>query len=101
MKADPGAATIERITREAIEVHKARRLTIEARDKLSLLSGRESAVLGALATGRSHKEIARLLQISPRIVAIHRANMTTKRGAGSIAAEPLRILEAKPVHAIA
>lgn len=101
LKADRVAATIERIAREAIEVSKARRLTIEARNRLASLSGREGEVLDALAIGNSNKEIARLLKISPRTVEIHRANMMTKLGARS-AAEAVRIrLEAKPVHRIA
>jgi FixJ family two-component response regulator len=68
---------------------------IEARDRISTLSAREREVLDWLAEGSSNKAIARELDISPRTVEIHRANMMTKLGARH-AAEAVRLkLEAK------
>jgi DNA-binding CsgD family transcriptional regulator len=56
---------------------------------------REREVLDWLAEGSSNKAIARELDISPRTVEIHRANMMTKLGARH-AAEAVRLkLEAK------
>jgi FixJ family two-component response regulator len=68
---------------------------IEARDRISTLSTREREVLDWLAEGSSNKAIARELDISPRTVEIHRANMMNKLGARH-AAEAVRLrLEAK------
>ena len=68
---------------------------IEARDRISKLSAREREVLDWLAEGSSNKAIARELEISPRTVEIHRANMMNKLGARH-AAEAVRLrLEAK------
>jgi FixJ family two-component response regulator len=45
---------------------------------VATLSPREREVLQALATGASNKTIAGELEISPRTIEIHRANMMTK-----------------------
>ena len=73
----------------------ARRRMIEARDRISSLSVREREVLDWLTEGSSNKVITRELDISPRTVEIHRANMMHKLGARH-AAEAVRLkLEAK------
>jgi DNA-binding CsgD family transcriptional regulator len=63
---------------------------IEARGRIENLSAREREVLDWLAQGSSNKAIARELQISPRTVEIHRANMMAKLGA-SHAADAVRL----------
>ncbi len=68
----------------------ARRRLIEARRRISALSKREREVLNWLSDGCSNKAIARNLEISPRTVEIHRANMMDKLGA-SHAAEAVRL----------
>ena len=68
----------------------ARRRLIEARQRISGLSRREREVLDWLSQGLSNKAIARALEISPRTVEIHRANMMDKLGA-SHAAEAVRL----------
>ena len=68
----------------------ARRRLIDARRRIDDLSRREREVLEWLSEGCSNKAIARELQISPRTVEIHRANMMTKLGA-SHAAEAVRL----------
>ena len=84
-----------RIEMEAEQFAIARRRMIEARDRISTLSAREREVLDWLAEGSSNKVIARELDISPRTVEIHRANMMTKLGARH-AAEAVRLkLEAR------
>ena len=86
---------LARIETEAEVFGAARRRMIEARDRVASLSAREREVLDWLAEGSSNKAIARELEISPRTVEIHRANMMNKLGA-SHAAEAVRLkLEAK------
>jgi two-component system response regulator FixJ len=52
--------------------------------KLNRLSIRERQVLDGLIVGRPNKTIAYDLEISPRTVEIHRANVMTKMGASSL-----------------
>ena len=92
---DRFARCLARIEQEAQRVSAARRAMIEARDRIANLSGREREVLDWLTEGSSNKVIARELEISPRTVEIHRANMMTKLGARH-AAEAVRLkFEAK------
>ena len=84
------SAMLERIGDEARDQAEVRRRMIEARGRIDNLSTREREVLDLLAEGSSNKAIARDLQISPRTVEIHRANMMTKLGA-SHAAEAVRL----------
>jgi FixJ family two-component response regulator len=59
----------------------AQRQAVNARAKLATLTAREAEVLDLLVAGSSNKTIARELEISPRTVEIHRANMMSKLGA--------------------
>ena len=87
--------SLARIEKEAEMFGAERRRMIEARDRIASLSAREREVLDWLAEGSSNKVIARELNISPRTVEIHRANMMSKLGANH-AAEAVRLkLEAK------
>lgn len=61
-----------------------RRRAIQKRT--AVLTGREQQVLSLLVRGFSTKEIARELDISPRTVEIHRAQITNKTGARTLAA---------------
>lgn len=69
---------LERAVAEGEAQGAARRLAVEARVKLSMLTTRENEVLDLLVAGSSNKVIARELAISPRTVEIHRANMMAK-----------------------
>ena len=75
------AACIKKVRNEAEKVSFDRHRALQARQLLSSLSGREREVLQALTEGGSNKQIARQLDISPRTVEIHRANLMSKLGA--------------------
>ncbi|UZF90689.1 response regulator transcription factor [Bosea sp. NBC_00550] len=53
--------------------------------RLAKLTQREREILDLVAEGLSTKEIARALELSPRTVETHRANIAEKLGAGSVA----------------
>jgi two-component system response regulator FixJ len=55
-----------------------------ARDRIARLTPRESEVLLGLMAGGSNKSIARDLNVSPRTVEMHRANMMDRLGARSL-----------------
>ncbi|NCP12787.1 MAG: helix-turn-helix transcriptional regulator [Sphingomonadales bacterium] len=90
VRADKLAACISSIGPEAEQVTKKRHRSIHAQRALARLSPREAEVLDAVTNGGSNKEIARQLQISPRTVEIHRANMMRKLGLRH-AAEAVRL----------
>ena len=56
-----------------------------ARERYAQLSEREREVLGLIVEGLSNKEIGRALELSPRTVETHRANLFAKLGAESLA----------------
>jgi two-component system response regulator FixJ len=57
---------------------------MEIQAKIHLLSSRERQVLEGLLAGHPNKTIAYDLNLSPRTVEVHRANVMTKMGAGSL-----------------
>lgn len=81
LEAEVFARRLSGLVQEAVAQASARRRMIEARGQMSRLSRREGEVLELLSAGSSNKEIARHLEISPRTVEIHRANMMNKLGA--------------------
>ena len=64
------------------ERHQADR---EARERYAQLSEREREVLGLIVAGLTNKEIGRALDVSPRTVETHRANLFAKLQAESLA----------------
>ncbi|MGM9427044.1 response regulator transcription factor [Hydrogenophaga sp. MI9] len=64
------------------ERHQADR---EARERHAQLSEREREVLGLIVAGLTNKEIGRALDLSPRTVETHRANLFAKLQAESLA----------------
>ncbi|CAN5555993.1 response regulator [soil metagenome] len=56
-----------------------------ARERHALLSEREREVLGLIVAGLTNKEIGRALELSPRTVETHRANLFAKLEAESLA----------------
>lgn len=89
------ARMVSQVMADAGRHSEARRRLVEARQRIGTLSRREREVLDWLSEGRSNKAIARALDISPRTVEIHRANMMEKLGA-THSAEAVRLrLEAR------
>ena len=68
-------------------VHSRERLLAdrEARTRFERLSEREREVFALVIEGLTNKEIARALDLSPRTVETHRANLSEKLAAGSLA----------------
>ena len=91
------ANSLKQVVSEIAHNGDARRRMIEARGRIVSLSTREREVLHWLAEGSSNKTIARELDISPRTVEIHRANMMTKLGAKH-AAEAVRLRIESDMH---
>lgn len=73
-----GQAELERSRRQASETDEARRL-------LARLTGRETEVLEMIAKGLTTRQIAGVLDLSPRTVDSHRAAIGTKAGTTSAA----------------
>ncbi|WP_121120141.1 response regulator transcription factor [Croceibacterium ferulae] len=80
------ARRLQRVSAAAGPLVELRRRQIDARICINQLSRREREVLECLVAGKANKLIARDLDISPRTVEIHRANMMNKLGAGHAAA---------------
>ncbi len=57
----------------------------EARALLARLTARETEILRLVGLGHATKEIARALDLSPRTVETHRANIAAKLGTASVA----------------
>lgn len=88
---DAFLASVHRAIRFARERHAQQMSELDIRRSLAQLSAREQEVLKGLLDGRTSKEIARSLDISPKTVDVHRANVIRKMGAGS-SAELLRLV---------
>ena len=72
--------------------------SVEIHGRMASLSERERQVLDGLVSGLPNKTIAYDLGISPRTVEIHRANVMSKMGAGSLShlVRMALIVESKP-----
>lgn len=103
-----------RLVRRTIDAALAERLAWQAaRDRqraaearLAALTPRERDILDGIAAGLGNKAIARRLDLSPRTVEVHRANIMRRAGTGTVAellhlrfvAEQARAALANPVH---
>lgn len=89
-----------RMRQDALDRHR------EAEARLAALTPRERDILHAIAAGLGNKAIARQLELSPRTVEVHRANIMRRAGAGNVAellwlqfiAEYARAAPANPVR---
>ncbi|TDR71600.1 response regulator transcription factor [Paludibacterium purpuratum] len=77
--------SLRRAIRLSIRQHSQEVETQEVLARLARISGREREVLEGVAAGLSSKEIARELDLSPRTVEVHRANLFSKLDVTSLA----------------
>jgi two-component system, LuxR family, response regulator FixJ len=85
--ADPAELTrqvAQVLANEATMVLRWRRMR-DAQQRLANLTHRERELFELVVVGKTNKEMAAVLGISPRTVEQHRANIFTKLGAGSVA----------------
>ena len=75
--------------RNAVRIHVQSRerqsVGRETRERFARLSEREREVLALVVAGLTNKEIGRVLTLSPRTVETHRANLSAKLEADSLA----------------
>lgn len=85
---------VRRTIDDAVAGWQARQVALaqhrEAGARLAALTPRERDILDAIAAGLGNKAIARRLDLSPRTVEVHRANIMRRTDAGSVA-ELLRL----------
>lgn len=77
--------TLQQAIRQHVRSRQRQRAGREARERYATLSEREREVLGMIVAGLTNKEIGRALDLSPRTVETHRANLFAKLGAASLA----------------
>ena len=90
LSVDVLSETLAVIAEEHRAFVEARQMVVDARSRISSLTPREQEVLDWLAEGCTTKVIARELDISPRTVEVHRANMMDKLGVNH-SAEAIRL----------
>jgi two-component system response regulator FixJ len=76
---------LQNAVRQHVKSRQRNQAGLEARQRFAQLSEREREVLGLIASGLTNKEIGRALDVSPRTVETHRANLFAKLGAESLA----------------
>lgn len=75
---------VNRLMAKAREQYEYREKDCAARKNLEKLSAREKEVLERILDGRTSKETAQILQISPKTVDVHRASILHKMTVGSV-----------------
>ena len=76
---------LQNAVRQHVQSRQRHQAGREARERYALLSEREREVLGFIVAGLTNKDIGRALDLSPRTVETHRANLFAKLGAESLA----------------
>ena len=77
--------TLQNAVRQHVRSRERHQADREARERYAQLSEREREVLGFIVAGLTNKEIGRALDLSPRTVETHRANLFAKLQAESLA----------------
>ena len=76
---------LQNAVRQHVRSRERQQASRMARERYAQLSAREREVLGLIVGGLTNKEIGRALELSPRTVETHRANLFAKLGAESLA----------------
>jgi two-component system response regulator FixJ len=76
---------LQNAVRQHVKSRQRNQANQQARLRYAQLSDREREVLGLIVEGLTNKEIGRALDLSPRTVETHRANLFAKLGAESLA----------------
>jgi two-component system response regulator FixJ len=71
--------------RQHVKSRQRHRVDQQTRERFAQLSEREHEVLGLIVAGLTNKEIGRALDLSPRTVETHRANLFAKLEVDSLA----------------
>ncbi|NLR75526.1 MULTISPECIES: response regulator transcription factor [Leeia] len=77
--------SVQKAVTQHIRSRRQQTLTREAQARLSKLTDRENEILVQIVEGLSNKQIARVLDLSPRTVETHRANIFAKLETQSLA----------------
>ena len=76
---------LQNAVRQHVRTRERHQADRAARERYAQLSEREREVLGLIVAGLTNKEIGRALDLSPRTVETHRANLFAKLQAASLA----------------
>ena len=76
---------LQNAVRQHVKTRQRHQIDRETRAQYAQLSEREREVLGLIVAGLTNKEMGRALNVSPRTVETHRANLFTKLGIDSLA----------------
>ncbi len=76
---------LQHAVRQHVRTRERSQADQSARERVAQLSEREREVLGFIVEGLTNKEIARVLDLSPRTVETHRANLFAKLDCESLA----------------
>lgn len=76
---------LQNAVRQHVRTRERHQADRAARERYAQLSEREREVLGLIVAGLTNKEIGRALELSPRTVETHRANLFAKLQAESLA----------------
>ncbi len=77
--------TLQAAVRQHVSARQQRQADRDAQQRFAELSPRERQVLALIVQGLSNKDMARVLELSPRTVEVHRANLFAKLQVPSLA----------------